>query len=60
MSLFDFARVQQRLEAILGVPKVDLVMRTAVIEDLRDIIYAEAVPCLADDGSSVFETSSSP
>lgn len=53
VGLFHFCRVQHRLEEILGVPKVDLVMRRAVIDELKDVIYREAVPCLGDDGSSV-------
>jgi len=53
VGLFHFFRVERFLKDILGVAKVDLVMRRAVIDELKDIIYREAVPCLADDGSSV-------
>jgi len=31
------------LEKLLGVPKVDLVLRRAVLPELRDIIFSEAI-----------------
>lgn len=46
VGLFRFYEVQERLQEILGVQRVDLVMRRAVIDELRDSIYREAVPCL--------------
>lgn len=48
IGLFDFFRVKRRIEQLLGVAedRVDLVMRDAVIEELKEIIYGEAVPCL--------------
>jgi len=48
IGLFDFFRVERRIEQLLGVAedRVDLVMRDAVIEELKEIIYGEAVPCL--------------
>ncbi len=42
IGLFHFFRVQRRLEEILGC-RVDLVMRDAVKQQLRDRIFAEAV-----------------
>ena len=60
VGFFHFFRVEGRLKEILGVAKVDLVMRSAVIDELKDIIYREAVPCLADDRSSVSGTSLRP
>ncbi len=42
IGLFHFFRVQRRLEEILG-NRVDLVMRDAVKQRLRDRILAEAV-----------------
>lgn len=41
-SLFEFAGVKEYLEGILG-RSVDLVMRAAVIEELKEYIYREAV-----------------
>ena len=38
--LFD---VQEYLQKLLKVPKVDLVVRDSVIEDLKEAIFAEAV-----------------
>jgi len=46
VGLFRFYEVQERLQEILGARRVDLVMRRAVIEELKDSIYGEAVPCL--------------
>ena len=46
VGLFRFYGVKERLQEILGVESVDLVMRRAVIEELRDSVYGEAVPCL--------------
>ena len=46
VGLFAFYGLQERLQSILGVDRVDLVMRRAVIEELRDVIFREAVPCL--------------
>lgn len=42
VGLFQFFRVQRRLEEILGC-RIDLVMRGAVKRQLRDRIFAEAV-----------------
>ncbi|MBI4558272.1 MAG: nucleotidyltransferase family protein [Candidatus Hydrogenedentes bacterium] len=46
VGLFTFYRVQEYLEDLLGTPRVDLVLRRAVIDELKDRIYGEAVPCL--------------
>ena len=43
VSLFGFARLQLYLQELFGEKKVDLVMRHALIEELRDIILKEAV-----------------
>ena len=40
---FEYARLQRKLEEILGVAKVDLVMRRAELDELKEEIYAEAV-----------------
>ena len=57
ITFFDFVEVQEFLEGILGTEKVDLVVRRAVIDELRDVIYGEAVPCFGNTGSSVSATS---
>ena len=43
VGLFEYARLQRKLEEILGVAKVDLVMRRAELDELKEEIYAEAV-----------------
>ena len=43
IGLFQFIRVQQYLQDILGVDKVDLVMPDALHEELRDDILKEAI-----------------
>ena len=43
VGLFDFVRVRQFLEQILGGGKVDLVMSSAIIEELRENILKESV-----------------
>ena len=43
IGLLHLIGAQQRLEEMLGVPKVDLVLRSALIPELRDNILAEAV-----------------
>ena len=42
IGLFDFIRLQMRLEEILGV-SVDLVQQGAVRKEIRDEVYAETV-----------------
>lgn len=46
IGLFQFYEVQERLEEILGVEKVDLVMRDAVIDDLKDDMCGGSRRCL--------------
>jgi len=46
ISLFDYGEIQVFLEKLLGGAKVDLVIRDGVIEELKEAIYREAVPCL--------------
>ena len=46
VGYFHFLDVQERLETILGAKRVDLVRREAVLDELRDIIYSEAVNAL--------------
>jgi len=46
VGYFHFLDVQERLERILGARRVDLVHREAVLDELKDIIYAEAVNAL--------------
>ena len=43
ISLFDLVDAALFLERLLQVPRVDLVIRTNVIPELRDIIYGEAI-----------------
>ena len=43
LSLFDLAEVQLFLEEILGVSKVDLVIRKNVYEELKENIFGEAI-----------------
>ena len=43
ISLFDLSAVRQRLEEILGLARVDLVMRDSIFPELRDIILEEAI-----------------
>lgn len=42
IGLFNFIRVQQYLQEILGVERVDLVMPDALHEELRDDILRDA------------------
>jgi predicted nucleotidyltransferase len=46
VGLFAFYGVQEYLETLLECDKVDLVMRRSVIEEMKEQIYSEAVPCL--------------
>ena len=43
VGLYHLIGAQQYLEDLLGVDKVDLVLRDTVIDELKDIIYGEAV-----------------
>ena len=43
IGLFQFIRVQQYLQEILGVDRVDLVMLDALHEELRDDILRDAI-----------------
>ena len=43
IGLFQFIRVQQHLQEILGVNRVDLVMLDALHEELRDDILRDAI-----------------
>jgi hypothetical protein len=43
VGLFHLSRTQHYLETVLGVPRVDLVLRDAVKPALRDKILREAV-----------------
>lgn len=52
VGLFGFARIEEHLETLLGVEKVDLVVRRAVYDELKDQIYGEAIPCFSEAGSS--------
>jgi len=46
IGYFHFFDVQEYLQKILNVPKVDLVMRDAVIDELKDEILEEALDVL--------------
>lgn len=43
IGLFQFIRVQQYLQKVLGVERVDLVMLDALHEELRDEILRDAI-----------------
>ena len=43
ITLFDLVALQQRLELLLGIPKVELVMRDAIFPELRESILGEAI-----------------
>jgi len=45
ISLFDLVGAAQRIEKMLGLPedRVDLVLRRAVLPELREAIFAEAI-----------------
>ncbi len=43
IGLFQFIRVQQHLQKVLGVDRVDLVMPDALHEELRDDILRDAI-----------------
>ena len=43
IGLFEFVDVKLYLEKLLDVPEVDLVMRDALIEELKDDILSEAI-----------------
>jgi predicted nucleotidyltransferase len=43
ISLFHLFEIQHRLEDIIGVPKVDLIQKSAVHPALREQILSEAV-----------------
>ena len=46
VGLFHFIHMQEFLGDLLGGAPVDLVVRDAVYEELRDVIYGEAVDVL--------------
>jgi len=43
IGLLHLVGVAQHIERLLGVAKVDLVLRDAVLDELKETIYAEAV-----------------
>lgn len=43
IGLFQFIRTNHRLEGLLGVEELDLILRDAVIPELKDDIYGEAI-----------------
>ena len=52
VGLFTIYRLQEFLEDLLSTDRVDLVLRRAVVDELKERIYAEAVPCLQETGRS--------
>lgn len=46
IGLFAFYGVEEYLEKLFPNHKIDLVMRGAVLKELKETIYAEAIPCL--------------
>lgn len=56
VGLFTIGRLQEFLEEVLSSDRVDLVLRRAVIDELKERIYAEAVPCLRETGRSESDT----
>lgn len=53
VGLFAFYRVEAYLEKLLDTDKVNLVLRRAVLEELRERIYGQAIPCFAETGGAV-------
>lgn len=45
-TLFTIYGLEEYLEHLFAPHRVDLVLRRSVIEEFRDEIYSEAVPCL--------------
>ena len=46
ITLFDLVALQLELEALLGVPKVDVVLRDSIFPELREAILGEAIHVL--------------
>ncbi len=46
VGLFDLAELHDRLQEMLGVDRVDLVLRRAVFDELKEVIFAEAIDVL--------------
>jgi hypothetical protein len=60
VGLFHHVATALHLEALLGVPKVDLVFRDAIVEELRPIIEGEAVDVFGPAQVEVFVEWASP
>jgi hypothetical protein len=46
IGLLHLIRTEQYLESLLGVEQVDLILRRAVLPELRDRIFAEALDAI--------------
>ena len=46
MTLFDYADIEQYISQMMGNAKIDLVNRDAVLDELKDSIFSEAMSCL--------------
>ena len=46
IGLLHLIRTEQYLESLLGVEQVDLILRRAVLPELKDQIYAEALDAI--------------
>ncbi len=46
MSLFDYADIERYLTEVMGNVRIDLVHREAVLDELKEPIFREAVSCL--------------
>ncbi len=46
VGLFSFYRLQEYLEDLFFPERIDLVLRRSVIDDFKEQIYTEAIPCL--------------
>jgi len=53
VGLFHLIGTEQFLQQLLGVKKVDLVLRRAIIEELRPIILKEAVDVFQTTGMDI-------
>jgi predicted nucleotidyltransferase len=49
VSLFDHIGTALHLEEVLGVPRVDLLIRHCVVDELKERIYGEAIDVFGPD-----------
>lgn len=46
VGLFELAELNDHLQEVLGAQRVDLILRRAVLDELKDDIFAEAIDAL--------------